>query len=69
MQYIYIKWVVIVTEEVWEWETVDEGEVAETKPVVATKPKAAAASKAAPKKNAKKGGPAQTDLFSFFKKK
>lgn len=56
----------IVTEEVWEWETVDESEI--PSPSVPSKPKPTP-SKPVPKKGAKKGEPAQRNLFSFFQKK
>ncbi|KAG2196400.1 hypothetical protein INT47_012904 [Mucor saturninus] len=56
----------LVTEEVWEWETVDASEV--PKPAVSTKPKPTV-SKAPVKKGGKKAEPAQRNLFSFFQKK
>ncbi len=58
-----------MTEEVWEWETVDASEVEESKPAPK---KPSAPTKAAPKKagsTAKKPPSAQTNLFSFFNKK
>lgn len=61
---------IIVTEEVWEWEEVDESEVPKSKPIptISVKPKAASSSKSTPKKTGNTKGAGQTNLFSFFKK-
>ncbi|KAI9364834.1 DNA polymerase subunit Cdc27-domain-containing protein, partial [Pilaira anomala] len=62
----------LVTEEVWEMEEVDVSELPKPKPTpfIQTKPKPTNNGKTASKKNGSnsKSG-AQTDLFSFFKKK